>query len=183
MGNKPYILMVAAILLFGAILPQKGPRRKHYIILMTILHTCLCGFRYQLLTGDLHKYYMNYFVYGNYKWFSPELWAEGRNFGFAYFNKIIYTLFGEEQQALLFCIALIVHIVLAVVIYRYSPAPWFSYLVWDCMAFYIFGFSAIKQALAMAFVMLSFIGIAEKRLGFYLSMMALAGAIHMPALV
>jgi hypothetical protein len=51
------------------------------------------------------------------------------------------------------------------------------------MSFYIFGFSAIKQALAMAFVMLSFIGIVEKRIGFYLTMMAIAGSLHMPSLV
>lgn len=183
MGNTPYILMVAAVLLLGKIMPQKGPKRIYYILLMTVLHTCLCGFRYQFLTGDLHKYYWNYFNCGSYDWFSAELWAEGRNFGFYYFNKIIYTLFGDEQQALLFCIALIVNVALAVVVYRYSPAPWFSYLIWNCMGFYLFGFSAIKQALAMAFVMLSFIGIAEKRIGLYLTMMAIAGAIHMPALV
>lgn len=183
MGNTPYILMVAAVLLFGAILPQKGPQRKYYILLMTVLHTCLCGFRWQWLTGDLHKYYWNYFNCGSYPWFSPELWAGGRNFGFYYFNKIIYTLFGDEQQALLFCIALIVHVALAIVVYRYSPAPWFSYLIWNCMGFYIFGFSAIKQALAMAFVMLSFIGIEQKRLGLFVSMMAIAGSIHMPALI
>ena len=183
MGNTPYILMVAAVLLFGAIMPQKGPKRKNYIILMTILHTCLCGFRWQFLTGDLSKYYFNYFKCGSYDWLSPELWAEGRNFGFLYFNKIIYILFGDEQQALLFCIALIVHVSLAIVVYRYSSAPWFSYLVWNCMNFYLFGFSAIKQALSMAFVMLSFIGIAEKRLVLYLTMMAIAGSIHMPALV
>ena len=183
MGNTPYILMVAAVLIFGAILPQKGPKRKHYIILMTILHTCLCGFRSQWLTGDLHKYYWNYFACGEYEWFSAELWAEGRNFGFYYFNKIIYTIFGDEQQALLFCIALIVHVALAIVVYHYSPAPWFSYLIWNCMGFYLFGFSAIKQALAMAFVMLSVIAIVRKRMVFYLVMMAIAGSIHMPALV
>lgn len=183
MGNTPYILMVAAVLVFGAIMPQKGPKRIRYIILMTVLHTCLCGFRWQFLTGDLHKYYWNYFNCGSYDWFSAELWAEGRNFGFFYFNKIIYTIFGDNQQALLFCIALIIHVALAVVVYKYSPAPWFSYLVWNCMSFYLFGFSAIKQALAMAFVMLSFVGIAEKRVGFYLLMMAIAGSVHMPALV
>lgn len=183
MGNTPYILMVAAVVIFGAILPQKGPRRKYYIILMTVLHTCLCGFRSQWLTGDLHKYYWNYFDCGKSGWFSEELWAEGRNFGFLYFNKLIYTIFGDEQQALLFCIALIIHVVLAIVVYNYSPAPWFSYLIWNCMGFYLFGFSAIKQALAMAFVMLSFVGIARKRLGFYLVMMAIASSIHMPALV
>ncbi|MBR7179887.1 MAG: EpsG family protein [Oscillospiraceae bacterium] len=183
MGHTPYILMVAAVLLFGAIMPQKGPKRIRYIILMTVLHTCLCGFRYQLITGDLHKYYWIFRDSGTYGWFSAELWAEGRNFGFFYFNKLIYLLSDGDFQVFLFVIAAIVHIALGYVIHRYSPAPWFSYLVWNCMAFYIFGFNAIKQALAMAFVMLAFVGIAEKRLRLYLVMMALAGAIHMPALV
>ena len=183
MGNTPYILMVAAVLLFGALLPQNGPKRIRYIVLMTVLHTCLCGFRYMFITGDLHKYYYTFLNSGSYGWFSPELWAEGRNFGFFYFNKIIYLLTNGDFQALLFIISAIIHIVLGYIIFRFSPAPWFSYLVWNCMSFYIFGFNAIKQALAMAFVMLSFIGIAERRLGVYLSMMAIAGAIHMPALV
>lgn len=183
MGNTPYILMVAAVLLFGAILPQKGPRRIYYILLMTVLHTCLCGFRYMFITGDLHKYYYTFLNSGKYAWFSSELWAEGRNFGFYYFNKILHLLSGGDFQVLLFVIAAIVHISLGYVVYRYSSRPWFSYLVWNCMSFYLFGFSAIKQALAMAFVMLSFVGIAEKRLGLYLTMMAIAGSIHMPALV
>ena len=51
------------------------------------------------------------------------------------------------------------------------------------MSFYVFGFNAIKQALAMSFVMLAFVGIAERKLGFFLAMMAIAGSIHMPALV
>lgn len=183
MGHTPYILMVAAVLLFGAILPQKGTQRIWYIALMTVLHTCLCGFRYMLITGDLHKYYFMFSDSGAAQWFSAELWAEGRNFGFYYFNKIIYLLSDGDFQAFLFVIAAIIHIVLGYLIYRYSPAPWFSYLVWNCMSFYIFGFSAIKQALAMAFIMLAFVGIAEKRLGLYLTMMAIAGSIHMPALV
>ena len=183
MGNTPYILMVAAVLLFGAIMPQKGPRRIYYIMLITILHTCLCGFRYMLITGDLHKYYYTFMNSGGYEWLSEELLAEGRNTGFYVFNKIVYHLSGGDFQVLLFVISAIIHIALGYVVYRYSSKPWFSYLVWNCMSFYIFGFSAIKQALAMAFVMLSFIGIAEKRLGFYLTMMAIAGSIHMPALV
>ena len=183
MGNTPYILMVAAVLLFGAIMPQKGPKRIRYIVLMTVLHTCLCGFRYMYLTGDLHKYYYTFLNNGEAAWFSPELWAEGRNFGFFYFNKLVNMLSGGDFQVFLFVIAAIIHIVLGYVIYHYSPAPWFSYLVWNCMSFYIFGFNAIKQALAMAFVMLAFVGIAEKKLKLFLIMMALAGSIHMPALV
>lgn len=183
MGNTPYILLVAAILLFGALMPQKGPQRKYYLILMTTVHTCLCGLRYMFLTGDLQKYYGTFMRCGSLGWFSPELLADGKNFGFFLFNKLVYHLSGGNFQVLLFVIAAVVHLALMVLIYRYSPAPWFSYLIWNCMNFYLFGFSAIKQALAMGFVLLSFVGIAEGKSRWYLLMMAIAGAIHLPAFV
>ncbi len=178
-----YLYIVAAVLIFGAIMPQKGPNRKYYIFLMTVIHTCVCGLRYRFLTGDLIKYYFSFLNSGTYGWFSEELLAEGRNSGFFIVNKIINILSGGEFQVFLFFIALVTHLVLGYVIFRYSPMPWMSYLVWNCMALYIFGFNAIKQALAMAFVMLAFIGIAEKRPIVFLLWMAVAGSIHVPALI
>ena len=175
--------LVLITLVLGVIMPQKGPKRIYYIALMAMICIFVCGFRYQFLTGDLHKYYWNYFNCGNYDWFSAELWAEGRNSGFFMFNKLINLLSGGDFQTLLVIIALIIHLVLAYVIYRYSPAPWMSFLVWHCMSFYIFGFSSIKQALAMAFIMLAFIAATNRKLLGFLIAMALAGSIHMPALV
>ena len=82
MGNTPYILLVAATLGFGLLLPQSGKQRIYYLVLMTLVHTCLCGFRYMHLTGDLQKYYATFLRCGGYGWFSTELLAEGKNFGF-----------------------------------------------------------------------------------------------------
>lgn len=178
-----YLYIVAAILGFGLLMPQKGPKRKYYIALMTVIHTVVCGLRYQFLTGDLHKYYYTFLNSGTYGWFSEELLAGGRNSGFFILNKLICILSDGEFQAFLFFIALVIHLVLAYMVYRYSPMPWMSYLTWNCMGLYIFGFSAIKQALAMAFVMLAFVGIAEKRPKFFLLSMTIAGLIHVPALV
>ena len=80
-------------------------------------------------------------------------------------------------------IAVFSHLVLGYMIYRYSPAPWLSFLVWNCMALYVFTFSALKQTLAMAFVMLSYIGISKKKPLVFVVFMALAGMMHIPALV
>lgn len=178
-----YLYVVAAVLVFGALMPQKGPQKKYYIGLMTIIHTFVCGFRYPLLTGDLRKYCSSFWSYAEYGWFSDELLAEGRNTGFYLLNKLICVLSDGDFQVLLIIIAVVIHLVLAYIIYHYSPAPWMSYLVWNCMAFYIFGFSSIKQALAMAFIMLAFVGIAEKRLSKFLFCVLIAGFIHMPALI
>lgn len=178
-----YLYIVAAVLGFGLLMPQKGPKRKYYIALMTVIHTVVCGLRYRFLTGDLHKYYFTFLNSGTYGWFSEELLKEGRNSGFFVLNKIVNLLSNGEFQVFLFFIALVTHLALAYVVYRYSPMPWMSYLTWNCMALYMTGFSLIKQALAMAFVMLAFVGIAERKLKTFLLFMAVAGSIHMPALV
>ncbi|MFQ7290320.1 MAG: EpsG family protein [Lacrimispora saccharolytica] len=86
-------------------------------------------------------------------------------------------------QVFLFFIALITEVVLAILIYKYSPIPWCSYLVWNCMTFYVFGFSAIKQALAMSLIMWAFIYVLEEKPKKFLILTLLAGTIHMPALV
>ena len=178
-----YLYIVAATLILGWILPQKGEKRIYYIFLTAVIHTFVCAFRYEHLTGDLMKYHSEFITVSEYGWFSEELLNEGRNTGFYMLMKLVSHLTNGDFQWLLIIIAVVTQTVVAYMIYRYSPVPWMSFLIWDCMGFYIFGFSAIKQALAMAFVMLAFIGISEKRLGLYLGMMTVAGLIHLPSLI
>jgi len=178
-----YLVIVALTLLLGAVLPQEGPKRKYYILIMAVIQGFVCGFRYQHLTGDLMKYQWQYANFSQYDWFSETIFQEGRNFGFNFLMKLSAQLFGNQFQTFLVITAVVGAIAVAVLVYRYSPAPWLSYLVWNCMGFYIFGFSAVKQALAMAFLMFAFIGVAERKLKLYLVMMAIAGAIHTPSLI
>ncbi len=178
-----YIYLVAATVIFGMFMPQQGPQRKKYIILMAVIHAFVCAFRYQYLTGDLQKYQWIYTHFGDDAWFSQEVWDGGRNGGFNMLMKLCAQLFNYQFQPFLVVTAVFGEIAVAILVYRYSPAPWMSYLVWNCMGFYIFGFSAVKQALAMAVLMLAFIGIAERKLKFYLIMMTIAGLIHTPSLI
>lgn len=178
-----YIVLVAATLLLSFAMPQKGKKRLYYIVIMAVIHAFVLGFRYNHLTGDLMKYHFIFNNTASYGWFSKEIIQEGRNTGFMMLMKLINEMTDADFQVLLVVIAVITHVVLAYVIYKYSPAPWMSFLAWNCMAFYIFGFSAIKQALAMAFVMLAFVGIAERRFKLFLVSMIAAGLIHVPALI
>lgn len=173
-----YLILAAATLLLGRFMPQEGPERKRCIILMALLQGFVCGFRYQHLTGDLMKYHWEFNAAAEAGWLEG-----GRNPGFYWLLKAVCHLSGGNFQVLLILIAAVTQIAAAVLIYRYSPAPWLSWLVFNCMGFYISGFSAIKQALAMALVMLAFLGIAERKLRLYLAMMALAGLVHLPALI
>ena len=182
MGKNIYYYVVAAVIILGLVMPQQGPKKKNYIILMAALHTFVCGWRYQYLTGDLRKYAASFLWHMDGKYFSPEIFGGGRNFGFTWLLKFIYDIGGEFQWVLI-VIAIISEITLAILIYKYSPRPWLSYLMWNCVGLYIFGFSAIKQALAMGLLMPACDGLlSDKRSKFFLWTL-LAGAIHAPALV
>ena len=149
MGVKVYYYVVAAVLGFGFLIPQHGNKKKIYIALMAILHTFICGWRYMYLTGDLRKYAWGYYNIIEPGWFSAEVFNGGRNFGFFWLQKLFSTVSDGDFQVFLIFIAIVTEAAVAVIVFRYSPAPWLSYLLWNCFGFYVFGFSAIKQALAM----------------------------------
>lgn len=183
MGIKIYYYMVAAVLGFAILLPQRGENRKWYITLMTVLHTFVCGWRYMYLTGDLRKYAWGYYTITEPGWFSEEVFSGGRNFGFFWLQKLFAHLTDKDFQIFLIFIAVVIEIAVAIVIYRYAPRPWLSYLLWNCFGFYVFGFSAIKQALAMGLLMLAFTGIMEEKPRKFYLWTLLAGCIHVPALI
>lgn len=183
MGVKIYYLIVAAVLLLGILLPQDGKQKKTYITLMAVLHTFVCGFRYMYLTGDLRKYAWGYYTIVDYGWFSEEVFNGGRNFGFFWLQKFFSLISGGDFQVFLIFIAIVTEVAVAMIIYKYSPDPCLSYLLWNCFGFYTFGFSAIKQALAMGILMFAFTGIMDEKPKRFLLLTLLAGCIHAPALI
>jgi len=184
MGTGIYWAVLFITLIFGWLMPQEGPRRKNYIILMNLVHTFVCAFRYQYLTGDLIKYHTTYrhmFAAGSY--FSPEVIGEWRNTGFYWVMKVIAELTNCNYTVFLIVLAVFCCTVTAVLIYRFSPRPWFSYLIWNCMSFYVtYDFLAIKQGLAMAVLMIAMMYLFDRRpKAFYITVL-IAGLIHQPAL-
>lgn len=178
-----YWVVVAAVIVFGLIMPQEGPQRKHYVILMTFLHTFVCAFRYQFLTGDLIKYNTEFRHLRNVGYFSEMAFHGGRNTGFYWTMKFVGDLSNGNYQMLLIVLAVICCTIAGIFIYRYSPKPWFSFLVWNCLGLYVtYDFLAIKQGLAMALLMPAMICIFEKKPRGFLMWTLLAGSMHMPAL-
>lgn len=157
--------------------------KKMFVLSASAVHIFVCGFRYVHMHGDLLKYNYEFEDTLNYAWNSPEILHEGRNSLFYMVMKFIAELTNCNFQVLLFIIALVSILSIAVVIYKYSPMPFISFLMWSCFGFYIFTFYSIKQTLAMAMIMFASIAIFEKRrLAFYL-LILIAGLIHMPAFV
>ena len=176
-----YWIIVAAVVFLGLVMPQQGANRKYYIITMAVGHTFVCGFRYQYLTGDLQSYHNTYVSLTNYGWLSDEVIQEGRNTGFQMFMKLVGILTNNNYQIFLLIVAVIIEVAVALLIYNYSSRPWISYLVWNCLGFYIFGFSAVKQALSMAFVVFAMICILENKAKYFVLSVLIAGFIHAPA--
>lgn len=176
-----YWFIVIAVILLGLVMPQQGVNRKYYIIIMCIIHSFICGFRYHNLTGDLIVYHTTYSSLANYGWLSEEVIQGGRNSGFYLFMKLVATLSNYNYQIFLLVVAIIIEIAVALLIYKYSPRPWLSYLIWNCIGFYIFGFSAVKQSLSMAFIVFAMICILESRPKSFIINVLVAGFIHAPA--
>lgn len=172
-----YLILLTAVLILGRWMPQSGPCRKWYILIMAVLHTALCGLRHPNLTGDLMKYHWDFLAAGQGDWLDL-----GKNPGLYLLMKGVYHTFGGNFQVFLFLTAAVSQIAFGWIVWKVSPAPWLSYLTLHCLGFYSFGFSAVKQALGMAFVMLAFLGIAEGRPKFFLAMVGIAGLVHLPML-
>lgn len=178
-----YWKIIVLVIVLGITMPQDRYNRRYYVIIMAVLHSFVCGFRYMYLTGDLMKYASDYSAMRNYGWFSDEVFHGGRNTGFYWLMKLVSNISNGNFQALLLIIAIIIEVIVAILICKYSSMPWFSYLVWNCMGFYVAGFSLIKQALAMAIIMCAMMCIFKKNLKGFLIFTLIAGFIHMPALI
>lgn len=175
--------IVAVSIFLGMIMPQEGPKRKHYVLVMTLLHWFVCAFRYQFLTGDLRKYYTEFWKLEAAGYFDEYAIHEWKNTGFYWLMKFIGQVTDMDFQIFLIVLATITCVTAGIFIYRYSPKPWFSFVVWNCLGFYVtYDYLAIKQGLAMAMLMISMMCIFEKKPVRFLFWTFLAGFIHMPAL-
>lgn len=183
MESLEYYLLLIAIIALGVLMPQGAKDRKQYIVIMAVLHSLLSGLRYPYLTGDMQSYCYRYWHISENGWFSEEVFQEGRNFGFNWLMKFFSTLSDGEFQVFLIAVAIFIEAAVAYLIYKYSPLPWLSFLVWNCMGFYCFGFSAIKQSIAMGLIMIAFVGIMEEKPKQFLVFTILAGFVHAPALI
>ena len=71
-----WFIAIAAIVL-GLLLPQQGRKKIYYIVIMAAIHTFVCGFRYQYLTGDLQAYHNVYVTLPQYGWSVMKSFRKG----------------------------------------------------------------------------------------------------------
>lgn len=154
--------------------------RKNCVALVTVIMTCFSGFRTWWM-GDLIKYYTQYRTCNAESW-ATAVFDDYTNIGLRLFFKTMGSL-GISYDVCLFLIAALSAGMLGMLIFRYSPAPYWSYLMYIGLGFYLFTYSGLKQTVAMALLMPAAIGIFEDKPWKFAGWTLLATAFHMPAAI
>lgn len=184
-----YTWLVVLILVASFIF--KGNRRNStkFIIISFLLLFIVMGLRdvYAIgsdSSGSNGSYPVIYRSIGRTEW-NELIKSEEANYniGFAYLTKLIFVITGGDYQIYITIISLFVLISYARFIKKYSPAPIQSILYFLGLLFYCFLFDALKQAIAMAFLLFAFDGIVQKKPVRFFAFVGLASLIHFPALV
>ena len=107
----------------------------------------------------------------------------GNNWGFFLLMKIVSRLTGGNYQVFITLISAFIMYVVTRFLRKYSPDTLQSVLYFMGLLLYPLFFSALKQSIAMAFILLAFDGIVEKKPIRFLVFVVLAAFFHIPALV
>ena len=109
--------------------------------------------------------------------------GHSRNFLFEWLMKLGYDWTGGDYQLFISLICLFIMIVFAHFVFRHSPSPVQSFLLYFGLLFFTFNISALKQSIAMAIVLLAVDAVIDRKLFKFLLLTAAASMFHFPALV
>ena len=178
-----YLLLVVLIIVSALLLHGTEYKSKAYVFIASLLLFSIFGLRDTYVIGiDSSSSYLHLFQrMTGYSWSALFKLNGGTNTGFYLLAKLFYLLGNGDYQFFVTSIALYVTVCFGFLIYRYSPNPLQSILYHFGLLFFTFHFSALKQSLAMATLMLAFDAlIREKKLRFFL-LVLIAGQLHFPA--
>jgi len=105
------------------------------------------------------------------------------NIALRYYFHIIYTYCGKNFQIALIGLAAFEMYCLGRIIYKYSSNIFLSFFTYIFLGFYYFLFSGLKQAAAMAFLLLAFMGVLENKPIKFLLFTVMAGLFHAPSFI
>ena len=154
--------------------------RKICIAIVSVIITFFSGFRSWWM-GDLIKYYTLYRQCNGDEWIE-RVFEDYTNIGIRLFFRSMGAM-GISYDICIFIIAAFSAITLGIVIYKYSPEPYWSYLMYIAMGFYLFTYTGLKQTIAMGFLMFAVIGIFESKPKNFLIWTLTASIFHAPALI
>lgn len=179
--HKWLFFIVAAIGLIYTVGRQTKWNKKRCIQALTILLTCFAGLRSWRM-GDVQHYCWAYLECNLPDWKINWLATSGDTVGIQLLFRGVGQL-GLGFEVCIFLIAAFLAVTLGVLVYRYSPSPFWSYVMYLAMGFYMSSMDILKQAIAMGFVMWAMMAVLEHRPVRFLMFVGVAALFHTPALV
>ncbi len=177
-----HIWLLAAVLLITVIYAVSRKRRvdkKRCIQAVTVILTLFSGLRSWQM-GDVYHYCYVFLECNSESW---KLDFSSRD---TIGMQLLYRAVGQMSwgfEVCLFLIAAFSAISLGVFIFRYSTSPYLSYLIYICLGSYIFTLSALKQTVAMAFLMWAMVAVIKSKPWRFLMLTGLATLFHLPACI
>ena len=181
-----YALLVALVLVTALVMRGYQEKNLKYVIVACLLLFSIYGLRntYYLGSDAKTSYLGNFWRTRDRSWSEVIAAANGTNTLFHLMTKFFCVFISyEDYQLYVSLIAVFVTICFGRLIYKYSPNPLQSILYHFGLLFFTFHFSAFKQSIAMAILMLAFDQIIERKPVKFILLVILAGQFHFPAMV
>lgn len=176
--QKVLFIFLLIFLLIYSVKQRTALQKKRCIIFLTVILTLFSGLRSWHMGDCIH--YCNEFVACN-----VPGWDIAADRTDTIGLQLLYRFAGWTGigfEGCLFIIAAFVAVSLGLLVYKYSPSVYWSYIIYLSMGFYIFTFSGLKQSVAMAFCMLAMIAVFENRPVQFVIFVVLAMVFHIPAI-
>ena len=174
------LLVIMGITLVYSNGEQTITEKKRCLIATTLIMTFFSGLRTWWF-GDLIKYYTLYTKCNGDNW-KDTVFENKSNIGIRLFFHYAGRV-GISYDICIFIIAALSAVCMGVLIYRYSSSPYWSYLVFIAMGFYLFTYSGLKQTIAMAFLMLAMMAVLEDNFLVFVIWVLVASVFHAPAFI
>ncbi len=177
-----YVIGLILIIVGAFFLRDENQKnRKLYIILCAVYLGAILILRTPEVGSDIGRYRTHFLTCGL---LSPrEIFANYDNTGFYLYNHYMYLILGGNYQAYLVITGMLTFCPVVWLIWNYSEKPYYSFLAYFCMGYYVFQFTGLKQAVAMGILCFAFhFAMQNKPIQFYITV-AIASFVHVPALI
>lgn len=163
--------------------PSKKGKNIKLLIIISLQLFFISAFRGTDVGIDLKRYIPRYNLIASTGW--KEIFTLRHivdfEYGYILYNKIISSLFINEQ-ALLIVTSAIVVFCFSYFIWKYSRIPWLSFYLFVTLGFWGSSFNILRQYIAMSILMFSIKYIKKRNLIKFLACLGLAVSFHTTAI-
>ena len=179
-------IYIAFVVIYLTTKSKVNDKRLIQTILCFLLLWLIQGLRHSSVGIDSATSYIPYFESISVSWDSLFDFNDSfANFeiGYIVFNKLFKFFISTNPQLFILACSFISIAPIAWVIYKYSPNIIFSFWVFASFQIYHFGFSGIRQAIAIGICTLAYNFVVQKKIPAFIALVLLASTFHTSAIL